>query len=75
MAQRRTGAGEERRAAAQNNRPEIEMVFVDETQVGQASGQIGSGDIDLHDAPSLQLPYRHPEITVEQRGVGANGLE
>ncbi len=48
------GPGEERRAMAEHERPEIESVFIDKTKAGQASRQLWSGNVDLPRGPGLE---------------------
>ena len=49
VATRRSGGrarGEIWLAAAEHERPKVEMILVDETEIGEAPRQIGSGDVD-----------------------------
>jgi hypothetical protein len=55
-AERRPGAREEGRAAAQHDGPKIQTIHVDQAKFGQASRQIGYSDIDPPERPSRTLP-------------------
>jgi hypothetical protein len=46
-AERRPGAGEVRLAAAKHERAEVEVIFVDKTEVGEAPREIRPGDVDV----------------------------
>jgi hypothetical protein len=71
-AERRSGTGEVRFAAAKNKRTKVEMILVDETEVSKTRRQIGSGNVD--DAVDLRLQPANEgfEIVSDKRGVGAD---
>ena len=71
-AERRPGAGEEWLAAAQHDGVEVDAIRIDQAEIGQASRQVWSGDVNLACALGFQPPYHRLEIIPDQRGVGAD---
>src|SRR5215470_16103379 len=71
-AERRSGSGKERRAAAKYDGAEVESILINKTQVGQASCQIWSSNINLPIKLSLQPTYHSLEVILDKCGVGAD---
>src|SRR3982074_3796417 len=77
LATRRSGG----RGPAKNGLPrpstmgwKLESILFDKTKVGQASGQLRSGNGDLPGEPSLQATHRRLDVIPDMRGVGADRL-
>jgi hypothetical protein len=70
--ERRAGAGEEWRAAAEHDGAEVESILIDKTGLGQALRQDWSGHVNLASQLGLQTAYRLLEIIRDKGGVGAN---
>jgi len=74
-AERRSGTGEVRLAAAKDVRAHVETVLVDQTEIGEARRQIRTRDVDLSLNVRLQPAHERSQVPVDQRGVGTDGLE
>jgi hypothetical protein len=73
--ERRTGAGEEGRAAAEDDGVEVKAVFVDQAALGEARGQDGSADVDFPGEGSFQPARDSLEVIGDESGVGADGRQ
>ena len=69
-AKRWPGAGEEWLAASKHDGLEVKSILINKTKIGQASCQVGSGNVDLPFQLSLQPTYRRLDVTLDKCGVG-----
>src|SRR4051812_37614851 len=74
-AEARSRAAEERLAATEHEGTEVELILIDETELGEACREFGSGDFDLALMVGLQLPDEGLEIAIHQRRIGSHCLE
>ena len=51
---------------------EVESVFIDEAEAGQASRQLGSGNCNLANEPGLKATQHRLDVLGNKRGVGAD---
>src|SRR5690606_10241130 len=75
QAKRRSGAGKVRIAVAEHDGVQVDTIFVDQAELGEGSRQVRPRDFDLPVALGLQLADRALEIFINERGVGAHGLQ
>ena len=71
-AEPRPGAGEEWLAMTKHDGMDVESILINQTKIGQAPGQVWSGNINLPIQTSLQPAYRLLEVILDERGVGAD---
>ena len=50
----------------------VESILIDKTEIGQASRQVWSGDVNLSDEPSLELAQHGLDVIPDKRGVGSD---
>src|SRR5215831_6211391 len=66
------GAGEVRLAAAQHERAEVETIFVDKTEVGEARGQRRPRDVDFTLDVLLESRDKRVDVLRDECGVRAD---
>jgi hypothetical protein len=74
-AERRPRAGEEWLAATKYDGTEVESILINKTKVGQASGQVWSGNVKLPNPLSLQPTYHRLDVILDKSGVGPDRLQ
>src|SRR3954463_5488094 len=74
-AERWPSAGKVRLAAAEDEGAEVETIFVDETEVGEARRQGGPRDVDLTVDILLQSAHERVDIIPDECGVRADRLQ
>jgi len=70
--ERRPRTREEWLAAAKHDGVKVDPIFIDKTKVAQASRQIGSANVNLPNALSLQPAYHGLEVILDKCGVRAD---
>ena len=68
-------AGEIGRAMTKHDGMQVDSIFIDQAEFGQAVRQGRAGHFDLPVAPGLQLADRALEIIFNKPGVGAGRLQ
>ena len=74
-AERRPRAGEEWLAATKYDGTEVESILINKTKVGQASGQVWSGNVKLPNPLSLQPTHHRLDVILDKCGVGPDRLQ
>ena len=72
--ERRPAAGEEWLATTKHDGAEVESILIDQAEVGQASGQAGSGDVNFPGELSFQPTDRRLEVIFDEGGAGPDGF-
>ena len=70
--QRRPGTRKVGRTATNDDRVQVDAIFIDQAEVGEASRQVGTSHFDLPAALGLQCTDRALEIIPNKRGVGTD---
>ncbi len=71
-AESRPGADEERRAVTEYDGMEIELILINQTEVGHACCQVWSTNFNHPGELGLQPTYHRLDVTLDKRGVGAD---
>jgi len=71
-AQMRPGPGKEWCPMAKHDRAKVELVFVNQTQIGQALRQTGSCHVDLSDVAVLEIAHERADVILDEGGIGAD---
>src|SRR4051812_37434745 len=74
-AERWSSAGKVRLSGAKHERAEVEMILVDETEVGEARRQGGPRNVDLTHDVLLQLAHERVDVLPDECGVHADRLQ